>query len=228
MTGKTWIAACRYFWFGCFFLLLFSDDAQAAYAVIDADSGRLLEEQQAHSSLPPASITKIWTVFIALQEAQTDETVQISQHASNQEGSSVYLEAKEAWSLESLLYATMLQSWNDAAVAVAEHVAGSEEAFALVMNEYAREAGVTSTWFQNPSGLHQDGHYVSPYDMALLFKPAMQDPRFRVIASAKQFRPKERNTLWINKHRLVTNDQALAGKTGYTLAAGRTLISYFE
>lgn len=228
MTRETWIAACRYFWFGCFFMLLFSNQAHAAYAVIDAESGRLLEEQQAHTSLPPASITKIWTVFVALQEAEGDEAVQISQHASNQEGSSVYLEAKETWSLESLLYATMLQSGNDAAVAVAEHVAGSEEAFAGLMNDYAREAGVSSTWFQNPSGLHEDGHYVSAYDMALLFKIAMQDPRFRVIASAKQFRPQERNTLWVNKHRLVTNDQALAGKTGYTLAAGRTLISYFE
>lgn len=163
--------------------------------MIDADSGRLFEEQQ---------------------------------DASNQEGSSVYLDAKETWSLESLLYATMLQSGNDAAVAVAEHVAGSEEAFAGLMNEYAREAGVSSTWFQNPSGLHEDGHFVSAYDMALLFKIAMQDTRFRVIVSAKQYRPQERNTLWVNKHRLDTNDQALAGKIGYTLASGRTLISYFE
>lgn len=178
-----------------FFLLLYSDQAHAAYAVIDADSGRLFEEQQ---------------------------------DASNQEGSSVYLDAKEIWSLESLLYATMIQSGNDAAVAVAEHVAGSEEAFAGLMNEYAREAAVSSTWFQNPSGLHEDGHFVSAYDMVLLFKIVMHDTRFRVIVSAKQYRPQERNTLWVNKHRLDTNDQALAGKTAYTLASGRTLISYFE
>ncbi|MBM7705484.1 D-alanyl-D-alanine carboxypeptidase [Chryseomicrobium aureum] len=102
---------------------------QASFAVVDAESGRILAEQEAAVKMPPASITKITTVYVALQESTPDEQVRISRNASNQEGSSVYLKKGDVWRLESLLYATMLQSGNDAAVAVAEHVAGSEEAF---------------------------------------------------------------------------------------------------
>ncbi|WP_392456380.1 D-alanyl-D-alanine carboxypeptidase family protein [Chryseomicrobium aureum] len=119
-------------WSCCFFIWIFISSPatlQASFAVVDAESGRILAEQEAAVKMPPASITKITTVYVALQESTPDEQVRISRNASNQEGSSVYLKKGDVWRLESLLYATMLQSGNDAAVAVAEHVAGSEEAF---------------------------------------------------------------------------------------------------
>ncbi|WP_342525749.1 serine hydrolase [Chryseomicrobium sp. FSL W7-1435] len=200
----------------------------ASFAVIDAESGRLLSEQNAFQELPPASITKIWTVYVALQEKDKNEQVRISRNASNQEGSSVYLKRQELWSLESLLYATMLQSGNDAAVAVAEHVAGSEMAFAALMNLYAKKAGVKQTWFMNASGLHEDIHLTTAYDMSLLFKTALEDESFREIATATLYAPDERAVTWHNKHRLVAEQTAIAGKTGFTKKAGRTLISYFE
>lgn len=199
----------------------------ASFAVVDAHSGRVLYEDQGDKQLPPASITKIWTVYVALQEADLSDKVRISQVASQQEGSSVYLETNESWSLESLLYATMLQSGNDAAVAVAEHVAGSEEAFASLMNFYVKQAGIKRTWFMNASGLHHPRHVTTASDIAKLFAYAMKDEQFRQIASAKQYRPKERSVLWVNKHRLVKENKAFAGKTGYTSVAGRTLLSEF-
>lgn len=208
-------------------LVLFPAVSSASYAVIDAHSGRVLYENQGDKQLPPASITKIWTVYVALQEAELSDQVHISQVASQQEGSSVYLKAKERWSLESLLYGTMLQSGNDAAVAIAEHVAGSEKAFAELMNLYVKKAGVTHTWFMNASGLHHPQHVTTASDIAKLFAVAMKDEQFREIASAKQFVPKERRVLWVNKHRLVKENKAIAGKTGYTSVAGRTLLSEF-
>ncbi|XKH51281.1 serine hydrolase [Chryseomicrobium palamuruense] len=201
---------------------------QASFAVVDAKSGRILAEQEAAVKMPPASITKIWTVYVALQESTPDEQVRISRNASNQEGSSVYLKKGDVWSLESLLYATMLQSGNDAAVAVAEHVAGSEEAFVELMNLYVKTAGVQNTWFMNPSGLHHEQHLTTAEDMARLFRVAIKDPKFREITNAASYNPIERSFYWPNKHRLVASGEAIAGKTGFTKAAGRTLISYFE
>lgn len=153
--------------------------------------------------------------------------MRISQVASQQEGSSVYLEANEQWSLESLFYGTMLQSGNDAAVAIAEHVAGSERAFAQLMNFYVKKAGTTRTWFMNASGLHHPRHMTTAADIAKLFAIAMKDEQFQKIAFAKQYVPKERRVVWVNKHRLVKENKAIAGKTGYTSVAGRTLSAEF-
>ncbi|MFC4354540.1 D-alanyl-D-alanine carboxypeptidase family protein [Chryseomicrobium palamuruense] len=208
-------------------LVLFPTISFGSYAVIDAHSGRVLYEDQGDLQLPPASITKIWTVYVALQEADVSDQVRISRVASQQEGSSVYLIENEVWSLESLLYGTMLQSGNDAAAAIAEHVAGSEAAFATLMNFYVKKAGVKNTWFMNASGLHHPKHLTTASDMGKLFAIAMNDEKFRQIASMKQYVPKERRVLWMNKHRLVKENKAFAGKTGYTSVAGRTLISEF-
>lgn len=159
-------------------LLVFPTVSSASYAVIDAHSGRGLYESQGDKQLSPASITKIWTVYVALQEANLRESVRINQVASQQEGSSVYLEANEQWSLESLLYGTLLQSGNDAAVAIAEHAAGSERAFAQLMNSYVKKAGISRDWFMNASGLHHPHHMTTAADIAKLFAIAMKDERF--------------------------------------------------
>lgn len=211
-----------------FCLLVFPLKFEASYIVIDKNSGRVLHEVEAFDRKPPASITKIWTVYVALQEANLTDQVTISRHASQKEGSSVYLNARETWSLESLLYATMLQSGNDAAVAVAEHVAGSEEAFAHLMNYYARQNSAKHTWFMNASGLDHPKHLTTAYDMARLFQVAMNDKRFETIATASSYSPEERAVSWMNKHRLVKENKAIAGKTGYTSVAGRTLITEFK
>lgn len=212
----------------CLIFLLMSSSAHASYSLVDGFTGRVLEENNGDVKQAPASITKIWTVYVAIQEANIHDVVSISQLASQQEGSSVYLKYKENWSLESLLYGTMLQSGNDAAFAISEHVGGSEAGFVHLMNAYAKQAGVKNTWFMNASGLHHPKHMTTANDMAKLFHFALQDPVFKQIASTESFRPKERNAVWVNKHRLVKENRAIAGKTGYTSVAGRTLATLFE
>lgn len=119
-----------------------NSSAHASYSLVDGFTGRVLEEYNGDVKQALASITKIWTVYVAIQEANIHDVVSISQLASRQEGSSVYLNYKENWSLESLLYGTMLQSGNDAAFSRSEHVGGSEAGFVYPMNAYAKQAGV--------------------------------------------------------------------------------------
>ncbi|WP_342600829.1 D-alanyl-D-alanine carboxypeptidase family protein [Psychrobacillus sp. FSL H8-0483] len=214
-----------------FFLIWNVNDAEASssYAVIDAKTGRLLEGSNVDAELPIASLTKVWTALTVLDNASLDEEVTISSNAAIQEGSSLYLQAGEVWTVNSLLHGLLLQSGNDAAYALAEHTGGSLEGFTKMMNEKIQLAGLENAHFTNPSGLHHDDHYASALDMANMFRLALQNEEFNKIASAKTFKPKERAVIWRNKHRLLhENDHAVAGKTGYTKRAGRTLVTYFK
>ncbi|MDF2066158.1 D-alanyl-D-alanine carboxypeptidase family protein [Bacillus sp. Cr_A10] len=204
-------------------------EASSSYVAIDVNSGRLLEGSNAHAELPIASLTKIWTALTVLDASDLDEEITISTQAASQEGSSLYLQAGEVWTVESLLYGLLLQSGNDAAYALAEHAGGSVEGFVKMMNEKMQLAGLENSHFTNPSGLHHDDHYSSAIDMANMLRLALKDEDFEKIASAKTFRPKERNVIWKNKHKLLHySDQAIAGKTGFTKRAGRTLVTYFK
>ena len=204
-------------------------DASSSYAIIDAQTGRLLEGNNASVALPIASLTKVWTALTVLDNVPLDDKVTISSAAAMQEGSSLYLQAGEVWSVESLLHGLLLQSGNDAAYALAEHTGGSVEGFTKLMNEKIQLAGLENAHFTNPSGLHHDEHYASAIDMANMFRLALQNESFIKIASAKSYSPEERLITWRNKHKLMHyNDLAIAGKTGYTKVAGRTLVTYFE
>ena len=214
-----------------FFLIWNVDDVEAStsFAVIDAKTGRLLEGSNEHEELPLASLTKVWTALTVLDNNLLDEEVTISSAAAMQEGSSLYLGVDEKWTVNSLLHGLLLQSGNDAAYALAEHTGGSLEGFVQMMNEKMQLAGLENSHFTNPSGLHNDNHYASAYDMANMFRLALQNDEFEKIASAKSFIPKERNIRWGNKHKLLHyNENAVAGKTGYTKRAGRTLVTYFK
>ncbi|MFF2752649.1 D-alanyl-D-alanine carboxypeptidase family protein [Psychrobacillus sp. NPDC058041] len=201
----------------------------SSYVVIDAKSGRLLEGNNAYTELPIASLTKVWTALIVLDSCDLDEEITISTKAASQEGSSLYLQAGEVWTVGSLLHGLLLQSGNDAAYALAEHTGGSIEGFVQLMNEKIQLAGMEHAHFTNPSGLHDDNHYASAFDMATMLQLAIKNKDFYKIASAKTFKPKERNVTWRNKHKLLHyEDDAIAGKTGFTKRAGRTLVTYFK
>ncbi|SDM99912.1 D-alanyl-D-alanine carboxypeptidase [Psychrobacillus sp. OK028] len=204
-------------------------DASSSYVVIDANTGRLLEGSDPNAALPIASLTKVWTAITVLDNVSLDEEITISNAAASQEGSSLYLKAGEVWTVESLLYGLLLHSGNDAAYALAEYTGGSIEGFTKLMNEKIELAGLKNSHFTNPSGLHHEDHFASAIDLANMFRLAMQNEAFAKIASAKSYSPKERSVTWKNKHKLLHyNESAIAGKTGYTKAAGRTLVTFFE
>lgn len=209
-----------------FLLPQYSFAAGSSYVAIDAQTGRILESMNPHEPLPIASLTKMWTALIVIENADLQQKITISEQAVRSEGSSIYLQAGDEWTVEELLYGLLLRSGNDAAYALAEHVGGSLEGFVHLMNEKALLQGLTNTHFENPSGLHAPKHLASAYDTAKILQIAMQNDDFRRIASTKVYKGE---VAWQNKHRLLhQNIGAIAGKTGFTKAAGRTLATFFE
>ncbi|MDS9470787.1 D-alanyl-D-alanine carboxypeptidase family protein [Sporosarcina pasteurii] len=205
--------------------------AGSSWAVIDADTGRLLMGSNENLQLPIASLTKVWTAFTLLESGVPLGETTISSAAASAEGSSIYLEHGTKVDVESLLYGLMLRSGNDAAYALAEYGGGSLEGFVDLMNEKALYYGLNDTYFTNPSGLHDDRHLSTAYETALMMRYAMQNEKFKEIASTPMYTFKigETTYSWANKHRLVrSTETAIAGKTGFTKAAGRTLVTYFE
>lgn len=203
-------------------------EVSAEHAILmDQSSGRVLYEKAADQPTLIASITKVMTAIIAIEYGHLEDKVPISEHATSAEGSSIYLKKEDKVTLEDLLYGLMLRSGNDAAVAISEYVAGSEQGFAYLMNEKARWLGMTNTHFDNPHGLDSETHYASAYDMAILTKYAMENEIFQTISATSSYQAKARDYAWINKNKLLTQlyPHSSGGKTGYTKAAGRTLIS---
>jgi len=203
----------------------------SSWAVIDAETGRLLDGSNENLQLPIASLTKIWTALTFIESVTADGEIVISPEAASAEGSSIYLEQGTKMDADALLYGLMLRSGNDAAYALAEHAGGSVEGFVDLMNKKAELYGLERTTFRNPSGLHHDEHLSTAYETALMLYFAMKNEKFERIASAENFvyRKGDMVRSWRNKHRLIhTNDNVKAGKTGFTKAAGRTLATYFE
>ncbi|HWL12069.1 MAG TPA: D-alanyl-D-alanine carboxypeptidase family protein [Ureibacillus sp.] len=220
-----------FFAFMCTMVVFFSvaQAAHASYAVVDAKTGRLLEGSNPNDQMPIASLTKIWTALIAIENSKLDDVVTISQRAAMSEGSSIYLEPGDKVTVETLLYGLMLRSGNDAAYALAEHAGGSLEGFVDLMNEKADLYGLNNTEFTNPSGLHNDIHLSSAYDTAEMLRIALQNDTFKKISSTINYKNPDTNVTWQNKHRLLRQQVgAVAGKTGFTKVAGRTLATYFE
>lgn len=225
----------------CFFimLLLFPQKAlalsvSARYAcVIDALSGNILYEKNAHTKHSMASTTKIMTALVALENADLSDIVKVSSNAAGTEGSSIYLRQNEEIPLSDLLYGLMLASGNDAAVAIAEHVGKTKDGFAKMMNDKAKELGLKNTSFKNPNGLDEEGHYTTAYELALITKEALKNDTFREIVSTKTKNISNGNESYM---RSLTNHNKLLGmydgcigvKTGYTKKTGRCLVSSAE
>lgn len=195
--------------------------------LIEQSTGDVLFEKKAHERKEIASITKIMTAIIAIESGQLDEKATASRRAVYTEGSSIYLEQGEKMSVEDLLYGLMLRSGNDAAVTLAEHIGGSVEGFVHLMNEKAKWLGMDNTHFTNPHGLNAEEHYSTAYDMAILMKYAMDNPDFRKVSGKTSYKADTRTYEWQNKNKLLTMmyEYSTGGKTGFTKAAGRTLVS---
>ena len=196
--------------------------------LIDADSGRVLFAQNADKLLPMASTTKVMTALLALEHCSLDEPVTAGPNASGVPGTSLYMARGETLSMEHMLYGLMLRSGNDAAVAIAEHVAGSVPAFAELMNARARQLDADANYV-NPHGLDADGHAISALGLARVMREAMKRPEFRTITGTKRkvipWVGNEYSRVLENKNRLLkTYEGANGGKTGYTGKAGRCLV----
>jgi len=209
--------------------------------LIDASTGRILFEKNIHEKMYPASITKIMTAVLALEKGNLDDMVTASYNSvmSIDAGSSnIGLLPEEQLSLENLLYGLMVNSANEAANIIAEHISGSIDEFVNLMNQRAKELGAYNTHFVNTNGLHDDNHYTTAYDMTLIAKHAMTFPKFREIVQTiiyelpptnkmKEIRYLSNTNLLINyyKSRKYIYEPAIGIKTGYTSKAGHTLVA---
>ena len=200
--------------------------------VIDAETGRILYEQDAHTRRGMAT-TKIMTALVALENAELETVVSVDPRACGVEGSSVYLFENEKITMETLLYALMLQSANDAAAAIAYEIAGGIEEFAGMMNERADMLGLTATHFENPHGLDGNTHYTTAYELALIAAEALENEVFAEIVSTEKKAVALHNgtatRLLVNHNRLLREyDDIIGVKTGFTKKCGRTLVSAAE
>ena len=216
---------------GFFAVQALQETSARAAVVMDVNSNRILYYKNMDEKMAMASTTKIMTTLVAIESGRLDEKVKISKRASYMEGSSIYLREGEVHTVNDLLYAIMLRSGNDAATAVAEHIGGSVEGFAEMMNKKAREIGASNTRFANPHGLDADGHYTTARDLALITCYALKNPMFsKIVSSKKKVMEGPPNENWdrvmINKNKMLWQFAGGDGvKTGYTNRAGRCLVS---
>ncbi|MEW6553039.1 MAG: D-alanyl-D-alanine carboxypeptidase family protein [Actinomycetota bacterium] len=217
-------------------LLLETEDVRvpaisaAAAILVDPATDDVLFEHNADQPLPMASTTKVMTAVVVLENASLQESVTVSAYAGAVGESSAWLDAGEVLTVEQLLYALLLQSANDAAVALAEHVGGSEGAFVEMMNEKARDMGLGHTSFANPHGLDAPNHYTSARDLAAITCYAMDIAEYRRIAETTTYElpwPGHPFPRVLENHNklLKTYPGTTGGKTGYTAGAGKCLVA---
>ena len=219
----------------CCFMCVIPAKAEnsGAACVIESVTGETVYEKNSVERLPMASTTKIMTCITALESCNLSDIVTVSQNAAATEGSSAYIEEGYQMSMLDLLYGLMLNSGNDAAVAIAEYISGSVEGFVNLMNEKAKEIGAGNTHFTNPNGLPDDEHYTTAYDLAMITRYAMQNQTFREIVSTADFSALIVNTgealPFHNHNRLLSEyDGCIGVKTGFTEKAGRCLVTAAE
>lgn len=205
--------------------------------VMEVSTGTILFEKNMHDTHYPASITKIMTALLAIENCEMDEIVTVPPEAVYMEdkGTHIALDEGEQLTVEQCLYAIMLASANDAAYALAEHVGGTYENFIRMMNDKANEIGCQNTNFTNPHGLPDENHVTSAYDMALITRAALQYNMFQTVSRAFYYEipPTEHQKDLIcmnNHHKMIGktefhNEEVFAGKNGYTDAAGHTLVT---
>lgn len=213
--------------------------------VIDAKTGQVLYDKNMNDQREPASTTKVITALLALENLDLNKTVTIDAETPFTEGSRIYLLEGENIRVEQLMYALLLESANDAAVALGKEIAGSVPAFADMMNQRAEELGAKNTHFVNPNGLHEEGHLTTAYDLAMIAKAAMKNEEFRKLVSTYRYvipATNMQDTRYLyNTNRLIYDehtkvlvngvqrpakyDGATGIKTGYTSHAGGCLIA---
>ena len=219
------------FIFSFFTIYVYSDgnpsvSAKAA-SLYEPETKKFLYSKNMHTKLPMASTTKIMTALLALEHLDTDKTVFIDDSAIGIDGSSIYLEHDEYMSAESLIYALMLSSANDAAVALACEISGSVNEFSILMNEKADSLGLTDTHFKNPHGLDESEHYTSAHDLAIITAEALKNSKFKEICSTakKEIESSLKTRVLINHNKLLKlYDGCIDVKTGYTEKSGRSLV----
>lgn len=205
--------------------------------LMDADTGKILYEKNINTAYPPASVTKIMTALLTLENCSLDDEVTVDSRSPLEDGSKIYIREGEKLKVRDLLYGLILASGNDCAGALAAHIAGSPEAFAKMMNERAKELGAKNTNFVNPCGLYNPNHKTSAYDLALIMKELIKHPEYIKIAKASSYQIAPTNKqsltrpLW-NENRLIQKfdkyfyPYAQAGKTGYTIQSKFSYIAY--
>lgn len=202
--------------------------ADGSYIVISGNDGNVLEAENEHEVRSIASISKIMTAVVALENGDYIDQWIIGDEVTNVTGSMIWIQKGQQVSMRSLLYGMMLKSGNDAAVAIAHRVGGgSVEKFIQMMNEKAAALGMKDTEFHNPNGMdvEEEGNYSTAYDMALLMQYAMTLPQFREIV-ATQYYTSEWGSRWKNSNKLLSNFEfCTGGKTGFTNKAGETLVT---
>ena len=205
----------------------------AGACLIDAEHGLVLYEKSADTPLPMASTTKIMTALVAIKHMPLDSVITVDACAVGVEGSSIYLTAGEQLTLEELLYALLLESANDAALAIAIAIGGSVEDFALLMNQEAESLGLQKTHFENPHGLHHEEHYTTARELAIITAEAMKHDVFSGIVATTKHTISHGGAadvrLLMNHNKLLRSYEGAIGvKTGYTKRSGRCLVSAAE
>lgn len=197
--------------------------------LMDVDSGRVLYEKNKNDERLVASITKIMTAVIAIENGNLDDVVTVGEEVLTMYGSNIYIELGEKMKLKDLLYGLLLRSGNDAAIVIAVHIGGSEEKFVEMMNKKAKEIGMKNTIYKNSHGLDEvTQNYSSAYDMAILSSYANKMDVYREISGTKKWTLSTgtKSYVWHNRNKLLSlYEYATGGKTGYTPSAGRTLVT---
>lgn len=195
-----------------------------SYVLLDAATGRVLQQKNSHQRSLIASTTKIMTALVVCEQCNVLDRVRIPKEAVGIEGSSMYLKEGEVLTVQELLYGLMLHSGNDAAVALAIYCGGTAEGFVQLMNDKAHQLGMEDTHFANPNGLDAPGHYSTAKDMAMLTAYAMHNSVFAQTVSTKTVDIGHRSLR--NHNKLLWQVEGADGvKTGFTKAAGRILVS---
>ncbi|NEU32051.1 D-alanyl-D-alanine carboxypeptidase [bacterium LRH843] len=203
-----------------------------AAILINAESGQVLYGKDARKKMYPASITKIVTGIIAIEEGDLEDIVSVSKEATKVDGTRVYLLENEEVELRRLVQGLLINSGNDAGFAIAEYISGTEAAFAIKMNKFVKnEVGVKDTNFINPHGLFDENHYTTAYDMAKIAQYAMQNETFREIVGTKEmeWNGKGWQTTLQNHNRMLWDYEGATGiKNGYVSQSGFTLVTSAE
>lgn len=210
--------------------------------VFNLATGECTYGQNLFGRMYPASTTKILTCLVAIEQGNLSDMVTVSEHAADQtpDSSVAGLAAGDVMTLKDLLYGLMLRSGNDAAIAIAEHIGGSEEGFAKLMNAKAKSLGATQSHFVTPHGLHQDDHYTTIYDMYLIFQAALQNETFLEVISSASYdvsytgsSGEAKSQTWVSTNRYLNGKEkaptgftVIGGKTGTTYEAGYCLVLY--
>ena len=231
------VLACIFFRPFCVISYATSNDDVALSAssavLLNAQTGEIVYEKNCHEKRGIASTTKIMTSVLLLENLDLSDEIKVKGEDVKIEGTSIGLKADDVVTGEVLLKGMLLESGNDAANVTATAVSGTIDAFSVLMNEKAKSIGMKNTSFKNPSGLTEEGHFSTAYDMALLARYALSNPEFKIICSLKQARVSYGNPpydrTFTNHNKLLDSCEGVFGvKTGFTKASGRCLVSACE